>query len=312
MRSVVEVYGSVVPEPAGGNEPGGAVLLAAPVAGMVTAVPAREGDRVEGGALVVRLDDREALAAVEQARAAVTLAEQAMVRQQRLDALAVSSEKAAQEAASRLATARAQLAQAEARLAFVQLRSPLDGIVARIHVRPGQVVDGNTVLAEIIDPARVVVEARAPAGEAARLQAGQSAVLEPADDRARQVSGSVQFVSPQIDATTDTRRVRLSMPADAGLLPGQFVRVRIVAEERPGCLVAPLASVYRDEAGESRLARVQDGVARWQTVTTGLRDFTQVEVSGPGLAEGDVVVAVGAYALPEGARVRLPGEVKPE
>ena len=142
--------------------PPGAARLAAPVAGVVLAVPAKEGEHVEAGAVVVRLDDRLALAMVEKARHAVTFGEQLLERQNKLKAVAGTSEKAIQEAAQQLAAARAEFATAQAQLALVQLTTPLAGTVARINVQPGQAVDMNTVVAEVVDLSRLVVTASVP------------------------------------------------------------------------------------------------------------------------------------------------------
>ena len=96
---------------------------------------------------------------------------------------------AKQEADQRLAAARAELASAQAAIAQVQLASPLDGVVARINVQPGQSVDLNTVVAEIIDLKRLVATVNVPADEATPLQAGQAAEIftdnanKPRDDR---------------------------------------------------------------------------------------------------------------------------------
>ncbi|MCX7826832.1 MAG: efflux RND transporter periplasmic adaptor subunit [Verrucomicrobiae bacterium] len=244
LRARVDTYGTVEPEPAGGGKPAGAASLSAPAAGIVMAVPVKEGESVKAGAVIVRLDDRIALAQVEKARHALVFAEQQMARQNRLKAGEGTSEKAIQEAAQQLAAARAELAAAQAQLALVQLASPLDGIVARIHVQPGQTVEPNTVVAEIVDPGRLVITAHVPAAEAPTVRPGQPAELI-ADRNSNNVArGVVLFVSPQVDAKTATTLVRVAAPANAGLRPGQFVQVRIITEERAGRLAVPREAVY--------------------------------------------------------------------
>jgi membrane fusion protein (multidrug efflux system) len=302
LRATVEAYGTVEPEPAGGGKPGGAARLSAPAAGVVMEVPVKEGERIEAGAVVVRLDDRVALAVVERARTAVAFGEQLVARQERLQRIEGTSQKAIQEAAQQLATAKAELAAAEAQLALVQLRSPLAGTVARIHVQPGQAVDLNTVVAEIVDTSRLVVTANMPAAEAAPLKAGQPAEITADAVRA---AGTVQIISPQADPKTGTVLVRVSVPGDAGLRPGQFVRVRIVIEERPGRLAVPRESVYTDPDGASTLSLVEGGIARQRAVKVGLRDGPLVEVEGEGITEGATVVTLGSYALPKETRVRV-------
>ncbi len=304
LRAQVETYGTVEPEPAGDGKPAGAARLAAPAAGIVLAVPVKEGAHVEAGAVIVRLDDRVAVAMVDKARNAMTFAEQLVARQTKLKAVEGTSEKAIQEAAQQLAAARSELAAAQAQLALVQLTTPLAGTVARINVQPGQAVDLNTVVAEVVDTGRLVVNASVPAAEAAALKSGQTAevFIENSDKPA---TASVSFVSPSVDAKTGAALVRLTVPADLGLRPGQFVRVRIVSEERAGRLAVPLASIVTDVEGHSVIALVEGDKATQKTVKTGTRDGDLVEVEGEGLKEGDTVVTVGAYGLPKETKVRV-------
>lgn len=305
LRARVDAYGTVEGEPAGGGQPAGAARLSAPAAGIVLAVPVREGDRVEAGTVVVRLDDRLALAQAEKARHAVEFAEQQMARQTKLKAVEGTSEKALQEAAQQLASAKADLAAAQAQLAQVQLASPIAGIVARIHVQPGQTVEPNTVVAEVIDPARLVATVHVPAADAMCVKAGQLAELLWERSEKIAAQGRVVYVSPQVDEKTATVLVRVSVPPEAGLRAGQFVHVRIVTEERVGRLAVPREAVYTDHDGQSTLAVVEGDLARQRVVKAGLRDGELVEVEGEGVSEGAVVVTSGSYALPKETRVRV-------
>jgi len=307
LRAHVAAYGTVEPEPAGGGKPGGAARLAAPVAGVVLAVPVKEGERIEAGAVVVRLDDRVALAMVDKARNAVTFAEQLVARQNKLKAVEGTSEKAIQEAAQQLGAARAELAAADAQLALVQLTTPLAGMVARINVQPGQAVDLNTVVAEVVDPSRLVVTANVPAAEAGLLKAGQPAELLWERSTAVAARGKVLYVSPQVDARTATVLVRVSVPADAGLRAGQFVHVRVITEERAGKLAVPREAVYTDSEGVTTLSLVTGDTAKKKVVKAGLRDGELVEVEGEGISEGVTVVTLGSYALPKETKVRVVG-----
>ena len=294
LRAHVETYGTVEPEPAGGGKPAGAARLAAPVAGVVMAVPAKEGERVEAGAVIVKLDDRLALASL-------ALAEQQFERQKKLRTVEGTSEKMFQEAAQQLAAARAQLA-------LVQLTTPLAGVVARINVQPGQAVDMNTVVAEIVDPTRLVVTANVPAEEAMLLQTGQPAGFFIGNAEKPAASGKVAFVSPQVDPKTGSTLVRLTVAADAGLRPGQLIRTRIVSAEHTGRLAVPVESVVTDVEGHSVIAVVTGDMATQKPVKVGVRDGGLVEVEGEGLKEGDMVVTVGAYGLTKETKVKIAGQ----
>ena len=294
LRAHVEAYGTVEPEPAGGGKPAGAARLSAPAAGVVLAVPAKEGERVEAGSVIVKLDDRAAMAQIR-------LAEQQMERQNKLKETGGTSEKMVQEAAQQLAAAQAQLA-------LVQLTSPIAGVVARINVQPGQAVDMNTVVAEIVDNSRLVVTVNVPADEAALLKSGQPAEIFSGSTDKSVATGTVSFVSPQVDPKTGAALVRLALAADTGLRPGQFVRARIVSEERADRLAVPRESIVTDVEGQSVLAVVVGDKTTQKPATVGVRDGNLVEVAAEGLSEGDTVVTVGAYGLPKETKVKIIGQ----
>ena len=313
LRSFVNAYGNVEPEPARDGKPAGSATLTAPLGGVVLAIPVSEGERIQAATLVVRLDDRAALAAVDKASNAVAYAGEQMARQNKLAELNNTSEKALQEARQQLAAARADFAGAQAQLAFVQLTSPIDGLVARINVRPGQAVDLNTIVAEIVDPSRLIVTANVPAAEAKQVREGQLAEVRPAGENETVAQGRVLFVSPQVDPKTGTVMVRISLPPDNGLSPGRFVEVRIVTEERRDRLAVPFSSLYTDHDGQSTLSIVRGETAIQKLVKTGLRDRGLVEVEGDDLTEGMTVVTVGSYALPKETKIHVvasPQEVK--
>ena len=304
LHARVEAYGMVEPEPAKAGGPGGGAKLAAPAAGVILGVQVTEGQSVKAGDVIVRLDDRIAQAAVEKAGHAVEYAEQLVERQKKLKAVDGTSEKAIQEAQQQLAGARAELASAQAALAQVQLATPLDGVVARVNVQPGQTVDPNMVVAEIVDLGRLAVTTDVPTVEAARLKAGQAAeVFAEGSDQAA-ASGSVSFVGPSVDPKSGAVLVRVALAKDSGLRPGQFVRVRIVCEERAGRLAVPRDSVVK--ADNTQVINLVEGnQAKQKVVKVGLRDGALVEVEAEGLKEGDLVVTAGAYGLPKETKVKI-------
>lgn len=304
LRARVEAYGVVEPEPAKSGHPGGGAKLAAPVAGIVVAMHVIEGQSVKAGDVVVELDDRIAQAAVDKARHALVFAQQVADRQVRVLTFGGTTMQAKQEADQRLAAARAELASALAAIAQVQLASPLDGVVARISVQPGQSVDLNTVVAEIIDLKRLVATVSVPADEAAQLRAGQTADIFTDNAKKPAATGTVSFVSPSVDQKTAAALVRLALPENSGLRPGQFVGARIVTEELTGRLVVPRDSVVK--ANDAEVIYVVEGNKAVQMpVQTGLRDGGVIEVAAQGLKEGDTIVTVGAYGLPKETKIKI-------
>jgi RND family efflux transporter MFP subunit len=304
LRARVEAYGTIEPEPAKPGHPGGGAKLAAPFAGIVVAIHVVEGQSVKAGDVVVELDDRMAQAAVERARHVLEFAQQVAERQGRLLAFHGTSMQAKQDADQRLGAARAELASAQAAVAQVRLASPLAGVVGRINAHPGQTVDLNTVVAEIIDLKRLVATVSVPSDEAVQLRAGQIADIFADNAKEPATAATVSFVSPSVDPKTGAAPVRLALPADSGLRPGQFVRARIVTKQLTDRLAVPRESLVK--ANDEQVIYVVEGDKAAQIpVKTGVRDGDLVEVEAEGLKEGDTIVTVGAYGLPKETKVKI-------
>ncbi len=289
LRDYVTAYGLVEPEPAG-KLPAANARVASPVAGVVTAAFCAEGQHVEKDALLFQLDSRSS-------DVAVSFAEKTVERQKKLLAGNGTSQKALQEAEMQLASARVQQA-------LLQIKAPLSGSLTRINVKAGEAVDLTTVMAELIDLDRLVVNAAVPSAELRSLKADQPAQVH-ADKTAEWLTGLVTYVGSQIDPKTDTAAVRVALAAQSGLRPGQFVAVRIVCEEHKDCLAVPVESVVKTPEGTNTIALVQDNQSVIKPVETGLQDNGWVEVKGEGLEADAVVVTEGAYGLPNATKVRV-------
>lgn len=303
IRDYVQGYGMVEPAPPTAGRSGGA-KLSAPVAGIIVSVPVSEGQAVKAGTIIVRLDDRTALATLEKDTHALEFARQQNERQRRLYAAQATSTHDLEEADELYSAARAELAAARAALAQLQLTTPLDGLVAKINVSPGQAVDQSTILAEVVDPDRLVVSAKIPASEARNLVPGAAAeiLLEGTD---RPVAGSrVLFVSPEVDVPTGTVLARVSVPRGLGIRAGEFVRTRIVSQTLAKRLAVPFDAIVRRDGG-AILFVVKNGHAREVAVTIGSRDGALVEVHSPSLRAGDTIVTTGAYGLPDGVKIHV-------
>jgi multidrug efflux pump subunit AcrA (membrane-fusion protein) len=273
LHQYVQGYGTVEAAPATAEQPAAGAELAAPSAGVVTKVNVIPGQHVEKGDVLVDLNSQAA--------------EQEVERQKKLFAEHNTSQR--------------NLEAAEAQLALLQVAAPLSGTATRVSVKPGEAVDVNTIVAEVIDLNRLAVSAAIPAAEATALKTGQEVrvLSEPP------VTATLSFVSPVVDTNNGAVWVRATLPADSGLRPGQFVQLRIATAVHVDCLAAPAESVVTDESGKSVVALVRGDEAMRTPVQAGLREGGWVEVEGAGLKEGDSVVTVGAYGLPEQRKIRV-------
>jgi membrane fusion protein (multidrug efflux system) len=303
LHRFVTAYGTVEPEPTGeGRQPADAEV-ASPVAGIVAHIDCAEGRKVAKGAVLFRLDDRVADVAYRKAKKTLAYAEETFERQKNLLPIEGTSRKNYLEAEQQLNVARSELAAAETALALLHIEAPLSGTVVKINTTPGEAVELNTVLARIVDLDRLVVSVNVPSREASLVKAGQPAYPETGSP----VEGHVVYIGRQIDDKTDTVPVRISIPAEAGLHPGQFLSLRIVCEEHANCLAVPEAAVVADSVGgdTGALVAVEGDKAVRKSIKIGLRESGLVEVDGEGLREGMEIVTEDAYAVPEETKIHI-------
>lgn len=311
LRGYVTAWGTVEPQQATASQPPASARIATPVAGIVARVACAEGQHVSKGAVLFTLDSRVADVAVEKARQAVDYAAQAFERQKKLGPGEATSQRLYVEAEQNLAVARNELANAETQRALLTIPSPLGGTIVRVSARPGDAVDPASVLAEVIDLDRLVIGASVRSMDIPKLKIGQAVEVSLGSPGAGAAPGppakgrsTVVFIGSQVDTKTDTVQVRTSVPAGAGLRPGQFVNLRIVADEQRDRLAVPVEAVVTDEGG-STISVVTGDTAVKRAVKIGLRDGSLVEVEGDGLKPGMTVVASGAYGLPKETKIRV-------
>ncbi|MCI4445361.1 MAG: efflux RND transporter periplasmic adaptor subunit [Candidatus Aminicenantes bacterium] len=301
LHRYVPAYGHVEPEPPAEGRKPAVGLVSSPVGGILTEILVREGQRVDEGQVIFKLDSRMAEIDIIRAKKELEFARQNYERQKKLLETQATSEKSLKEAETQLRTAEENLAAAQTKLSYLQIKSPLRGLLTRINVQLGQVIDPNAPLAEVIDLNRLVITGRVPSSEVSCLQPGQKVDLTPALNS----FGTLIYVSKDIDPSTDTILVRVQLPAGSGLLPGTFLQFKVVAEEHQNCLAIPIASLV-SHPGEGESIFIVEGLkARRIPVTSGLRDQGLVEIKGDGLKAGMAVVTTGAYALPDEVNIRI-------
>jgi membrane fusion protein (multidrug efflux system) len=272
LHHYIEAYGSVEPAPATPDQPAAGAALAPSTSGVVARVNVVEGQAVKKGDLLIVLDAGTVSA---------DYAQQEVARQQKLYEQHNTSLKALQDA--------------QAQIGALRVVAPLSGTVTRLNARPGQAVDVNTVVAELVDLDRLAVRADVPASDVNEIKVGD-AVQVLAKPPA---TATVSFISPAVDTNNNTVAVRGILPANSGLRPGQFVPLHIVTAVHTNCLAAPEQSVVKDLEGHSIIALVNGDEAIQTPVQTGFQENGRVEVAGAGLKEGSSVVTMGAYGLPD-------------
>jgi membrane fusion protein (multidrug efflux system) len=280
------------------------VILRPEVAGRVSEILFREGERVSKDAVLLKLDDSVQKADADRARANFTLSKTKHERAVDLRNKGFVSTQALDESENSVKVAKADAELMEARLSKTTIRAPFSGTIGLRQVSVGDYVKEGQDLVnlESIDPLKV--DFRVPELALSLLRDGQllQITLDALPDKA--YDGKVVAINPLIDANGRAVSIRAQVPnRDGKLRPGMFARVRLFTSDNRETIVVPEESLF--PLGDDKYVyKVVDGKATRQKIDIGQRREGKVEVMA-GLAPDDVVVTAGVIKLREGVAVTL-------
>lgn len=303
-----------------------AVVLRPQVTGVITEVLFDEGELVERGALLARIDNRSIKAALAQAEAEKTsgeadlrIAELDLARYTGLRDRSVIPRQTIEQQAALVEKLKAAIQASEARIAaqrvqlsFTQIRSPVRGRVGIRRVDPGNLVqagdENGLVTVTQVDPISIVFtlpqELLPRLRAATRNKRAVSVVAFDRDAGERLAQGRLTALDNQIDVATGTLRLRAEFDNAAGeLLPGQFVTLQLETGISANATVVPAAAIQQGLKG-AFVYRVQNDRAEMAPVVTSFLD-DEIAVIAEGVAPGDWLVVDGQSRLKAGAKVKV-------
>ena len=192
--------------------------------------------------------------------------------------------------------------------ASVAFGAPVDGFVQLGEIFENQQIESGMELMTVTDLSEVWVDADLFESDAAGASAGQDAVVTlPYDSRVRR-TGRVILVSPFLDTSTRSTKVRLRCPnADLALRPGMFATVELELQSEDG-IVVPETAILDTGLRQVAFVETSEGWFEPRNVTLGLRGGTSVHVL-TGIEAGERVVVSGNFLLDSESRLRHAAEV---
>ena len=194
---------------------------------------------------------------------------------------------------------------AQIQLAKLKVRSPFRGIIVDLpYCTPGTRVSTSTLLAKVMNYAKLYMDVSYPAKHLGRIKVDQmvrALNYTVPDDT---LWGKVTQVSPAIDSETRTFKAAIEVNnPEWKFRPGMFIKVETVVARKDSAIVIP-KSIIIQSRGAKRVYIVERGAARGRRIETGLENPTQVEVVN-GLQVGDRLIVKGYETLSDQTRVRI-------
>ena len=219
----------------------------------------QEGETVKAGQALFQIDRSSYEIALSEARAKSDQASREMKRLKGLIESKAISQKEYDDAASNNAIAQAALHQAELNLAWTTVTAPVDGTTGRAAKSEGNLVTvgSDSLLTSIYQLNPMWVRFSLGESDLAKFPGGRVSAkdvtgvqLVMANGTIYDKPGKLNFLASNIDTTLGTQALRAEFTnPDNQLLPGQFVRIRLLTGERDGVFLVPQSAVIQSEQG---------------------------------------------------------------
>ncbi|WP_302141689.1 efflux RND transporter periplasmic adaptor subunit [Halomonas alkalicola] len=219
-------------------------------------------------------------------------------------------------AEARYALAETGVANAELNLSYTEVRAPLAGLTGLESFPEGSLIERGTLLTSVTQQDPVHVRFSLPERDAALQRAARRAMSDAQAEAPREAwltlpdgseyeeMGQIDFTDSTIDPRTGSVSARAVFPNPEGMVvPGQFVRVRVLVQELDDVFLVPQEAVGQGAEGP-RIFVVEEETAHARSVELGpIVDNRQVVLSG--LEAGDRIVVSGQVVLQDGMPVQV-------
>ncbi len=271
------------------------------VPGEVMEILVEEGDHVQAGQVLARLDGERLRLEMLSAHADHERASKELDRYDDLAARGLVSEAMYDGLRFDVDALRARYDLAKLNYDYSKIRATISGIVSSRDIKLGQSIESNSVAFRITDTSKLVAYLQIPQSEQAKFASGHSASLQVDSMPGMEFSAIIARISPTIDTRNGTFRATAIIDNAADLVPGMFARFTIAYEKHEHALLIPGDAVV-EEDDEASVYVVADGAVELRIVETGIKSGNQVEILS-GLADDEQIVVVGHSGLRDGSKV---------
>jgi membrane fusion protein, multidrug efflux system len=284
--------------------------------GTLLSLTVAEGSRVKAGQMLGKVDladlnsrVAERSAALESSRAQLAQVERQHQANQRLADQQFISGTALEASAAALESARAQFTASQAQLSTsrVSLRdaalvAPIDGVVAKRHVLPGEKLSMEQNVLTLVDLSQLELVGSVGTHEVAQLSPGMAVQVQ-VEGVAQPVAATIGRIAPAAEAGTRSIGVTIALPNPKEMYrAGQYAMARVQLRDPAERLTVPIAAVGQT-SGQEHVWVIENGALLRRTVTTGRRDAAlgRIEILD-GVAPTAQVLAARFDNLKEGGK----------
>jgi membrane fusion protein, multidrug efflux system len=274
------------------------------VSGKITGVYFKEGETVNKGSVLVKLNDADLQAQLTKIRTQLKLAEQKLGRLKKLLEISGVSQEEFEMQENEVLALKADEAFTGAQVQKTTIVAPFTGRVGLKNISEGSFVNASTPIVSLVQVRPLFVEFSIPEKYNQLFKRGLEISFSPDNPRNEKTyKAKIYAIEPRVDETTKTIRARALYDGDDELYPGSFVKVFVNLGTTSNALMIPTQAVIPTLKGQKVIVS-RNGLASETPVKIGVRTEEKIQVT-EGLREGDTVITTGLLSVKDGSKLKL-------
>lgn len=274
------------------------------VRGILNEIYVEEGDAVQAGQVIAKLEEDQYRIEVARAKATLDRLYNDYVRNKELFDRNLISAEAYQNAQYEYEAQKSAYELAELNLENTSIKSPISGVISERFVKVGNMIGTDQEVFRVTDFNPLQAILYVPEHEMSKIRKDQVAQIQVDAFPGRIFEGRIERISPVVDSQTGTFKVTVFVNQSEEILrPGMFGRVRIVYDTRQNTRMIPKSAVMSEDFAESVYV-IKDSLAFKKEVRTGYTNGLDIEIL-EGLEDGEIVVTIGQGSLQDSSRVNI-------
>lgn len=279
------------------------IELRSEVSGVVQGIFFTEGQHVNKGQQLIKVNDIELRAQLSQAKTKQTLATENERRAKLLLQKEAISQEEYEVANAELLSTRAQTQLIQAQIAKTSIVAPFSGKIGLRSISPGTFVTPTTLIAKLVNNSQVKITFSIPEKYAALIKLNTVLSFTTAGSNEK-FHGKIYAIEPAIEQSTRTLQVRaLAENKDGKLIPGTYANITLPLDDITDALLVPTEAIIPIQNGK-KVFIVSNGKAKEVIIETEGRTEKDILVTN-GLKAGDTVITSGIMALKEGTELKV-------
>jgi membrane fusion protein (multidrug efflux system) len=284
------------------------VVITSKYSDLVDEIYFDDGQFVKKGAALIKLNNQEELAKVNELTANLSESQAHLKRLSELLSSRATSASLVEQQQAQTKAIEAQLVSAKARLNDLTIRAPFSGVLGFRQVSKGAYVDAGKTITSLDDSSLIKVDFHLPERLLTHIHVGQQISAKNTAYKTKEFIGEITAIDSRIDSTTRTIKVRATIDNNNQKLhPGMLLNISVLLQVE-NILQLPESSIIPIENSHYVFIE-KEGKALRKAIQIGRRQPGVVEVIS-GLNEGEQVVVEGALKLRDGATISIIGQEK--